>query len=192
MSEWKLVPVDITPEKTPEMFNAALKWGTKKSEWQELLAAAPQPPALGVEPVQRFWAEEAQNIRCVRESDFDEQIARLRAELDRSNAEVERLNADLDLYKEGKEKLLFWCREARGETTKLRSALADHQSAAARTAELEGLLRDEQTRSKLTSLPLKLMFMKERNFQSIQEVHDWMVGVGNRIDAALAEGKEHE
>lgn len=39
-------------------------------------------PALGVESVQRFWAEEAHNIRCVRESDFDERIARFQAEIE--------------------------------------------------------------------------------------------------------------
>ncbi|WP_253111173.1 hypothetical protein [Pseudomonas sp. 21LCFQ010] len=88
-------------------------------DYQQMLAAAPQPPALGVESVQRFWAEEAQNIRCVRESDFDEQIARLQAELARSNAEVERLTALHDVDTEAMRRML------------------------ARNAELEGLLRKQ-------------------------------------------------
>jgi hypothetical protein len=36
---WRMVPV----EPTPEMVEVALKWGTKLSEWRELLAAAPSP-----------------------------------------------------------------------------------------------------------------------------------------------------
>ncbi len=43
---WKLVPVEMTPE----MVDVALKWGTKRSEWAELLAAAPAAPPAAEQP----------------------------------------------------------------------------------------------------------------------------------------------
>lgn len=41
--------------------------------WQRLLAK----PASNVRSVQRFWANDAQNIRCVREEDYDTLLAEL-------------------------------------------------------------------------------------------------------------------
>ena len=51
---WKLVPLIISDS----MFDVALKWGTKRSEWEELIAAAPNPP-VGDWTLVRTAAEDA-------------------------------------------------------------------------------------------------------------------------------------
>jgi hypothetical protein len=50
-------------------------------------------------------------------------------------------------------------------------------------AELEAILRDEATRIRLTSLPLKLEFAKARGFNSLEAVHEWMSDVSKRMIA---------
>lgn len=58
-------------------------WPEYEPAWAMIearMSGAPVPPAGGEVEVQRLWAEEARNIRCVRESDFDSHVTRLQAE----------------------------------------------------------------------------------------------------------------
>ena len=56
-------------------------------------------------------------------------------------------------------------------------------------AELVELLRDVQACRKLTSVPLKIAFMEQRNMDSLSAVAEWISAVNSRIDAKLAELK---
>lgn len=85
--------------------------------------------------IQRFWCEEASNIRCVRESDFDAALAReaaLREELERQKRYVEiNANSAHGKHKEGQ--------QYKDERDDLQQRLT---AAEQRNATLEGLLRE--------------------------------------------------
>lgn len=153
--QWKLVPVDITPEKTPEMFNAALKWGTKKSEWQELLAAVPQPPALGGElevlTLKSGWLYHADGKVALN----DEHAGYVRADhVARLQAEVSQLRQHKNDFMEAAEETRKalqaefdelterWAKLQTDEDGKFQRVCAERDKALTRNAELEGLLRD--------------------------------------------------
>lgn len=185
MSEFKLVPGELTGE----MRKATSHCESIDEAWRAMLAAAPQPPALGVESVQRFWAEEAQNIRCVRESDFDEQIARLQAELARSNAEVERLTAKIVELEKDKDRIdsleaNYW--DVRHSSSPIADT-GDHST----SIEIVGHWMDK---------PHERVIGENYN-ENLRAAIDQAMSADAypperpeypEIDAALAEGKEHE
>lgn len=77
--QWKLVNVEPTQAMLDAMTTERKKGNGVLQMWFEAFAAAPTAHAVS-NTVQRFWTEEAKNIRCVREADFDACVSRLQAE----------------------------------------------------------------------------------------------------------------
>ena len=94
------------------------------------------------------------------------------------------------LNKESSASCAVWNRPGRNRTALMTVAQHDRIMAPAKPdAELVELLRDVQACRKLTSVPLKIAFMEQRNMDSLSAVAEWISAVNSRIDAKLAELK---
>lgn len=160
--QWKLVPV----EPTEEMKNAYYESVSTqcRARWSRMLAVAPQPPALGGEPVQilghaikdypyslRYTLADLDKLTIPFTAD---QVVEL---VDRGH--VARLQVEVEQIQSVQSGLL----------TKCKGIGLELDAQKARNAELEGLLRI------LAANPGELIG-----------------GWADSIEAALAEGKEHE
>lgn len=183
-NEWKLVPVEPTAEmlnaKTADLLrlfyspDAAAATRVLADIYKFMLAAAPQPPALGGEPeVLGYWCvpKDAPLQGCFHENkrlplnwptDHYREVFNVTAVVDRAHvarlqAEVERLNALHDVDTEAMRRML------------------------ARNAELEGLLEEA----------LSSVRVDAGKCDSAQE-HAALRDLESRIVSVLAGGKEHE